>query len=179
MILVLLLLLLMPPRPSTPPGQYRCQLLPNMAQCRIQLLIAHPLLTQVIISLTNSTTNHIIGIRRTSLLVLLLVCNDLFLICWPQRRSCNRWQNLRVKHPSIPWHISILKPSWYISCRLTPTFFLNGVRMKVNERLWNVRSPHRKNICRRSRDVMHVSVLLFNSLKQVVVHLLNPAHDPT
>jgi len=57
--------------------------------CR-PLLRAHHLLTQVLISISNNATNHILGIRRASRLVLLsLVCNDLLFICWSRRRSRN------------------------------------------------------------------------------------------
>jgi len=121
------MLLLLPPRPpGSPPSQYQCYLLPNMAQGRMQLLRDHPLLTQMFIIIGNNATNYIIGIRQASHLVLLpLVCNDLLLICWPQRRSRNKWQNLRVRHPSVPYHISILHPPWRFSCWIIPAVFLN------------------------------------------------------
>jgi hypothetical protein len=131
------MLLLLPP--SSPPGQYQCYLLSNMAQGRIQFLRAHRLLTQVLINIGNSASNHIIDIRQASRLVLLLlVCNDLLFICWPRRRSRNRLQNLRVRHPSVPYHIAILHRPWRFSCQITPTILLNGVSTKVDESLHNI-----------------------------------------
>ena len=100
LVLVMLMLLLPPPRPlASHPGQYRHDLLTNMAQGRIQLLRAHHLLTQMLIS----ASYHVIGIRRVSRLVPLpLLCNELLFICWPQKISWKRWQNLRVRHLSVP-----------------------------------------------------------------------------
>jgi len=88
-LLLLLLLGMLPPRPpSSPPGQYRCDLLPNMAHGRRPLHRAHHLLTQMFISIGNNATNHLIGIRRASCLVLLsLLCTDLLLISWPRKIS--------------------------------------------------------------------------------------------
>jgi len=85
---------------------------------------------------------------------------------------------MRVRRPSVPYHLSVLVKPWHISCRLTPTIFLNGVKTKVEESLHNMCILHRKNTCQRSRDVLHVSVLSLNSLRKVTVHLLNTAHDP-
>jgi len=144
-----------------------------MAQGRIPFLRAHYLPTQVLIKIGNNATNHIIGIRRASRLMQLpLVCNDMVLICWPQMRSWNRWQNLRE-------HIAIHYPSWRVSCQIAPIVLLNGVSTKVNESLHNMSLSHLNNIRRMSRDVLHVSVLSFNSLRQVTINLVNTAHDPT
>jgi len=105
LVLVLLMLLLLPPpRPlGSPPGQYRRDLLPNMAHGLKPLLRAHDLLlTHLLISVGNSGTNHVIGIKRASRLVPLpLLCNDMLFICWPGNISWKRWQNLRVRHCTI------------------------------------------------------------------------------
>jgi len=102
---ILLLMLLPPPRPlASPPGQDRRNLLPNMAHGLKPLLRAQDLLlTHLRISVGNSNTNHVIGIRRASRLVPLpLLCNDLLLICWPRKISWKRWKNMRVRHLSVP-----------------------------------------------------------------------------
>jgi len=107
--LVLPMLLLSPPRPlASPPGQDRRDLLPNMAHGLKPLLKARDLLlTHLLISVGNSGTNHVIGIRRASHLVPLPLCNDMFFICWPGKVSWKKWQNLRVRHCTIPYHIAI------------------------------------------------------------------------
>ena len=102
---ILLLMLLPPPRPlASPPGQDRRNLLPNMANGLKPLLRAHDLLlTHLCISVGKSGTNHVIGIMRASCLVSLpLLCNDLLFICWPRKIFWKRWQNLRVRHRSVP-----------------------------------------------------------------------------
>jgi len=105
LILVLLMLLLPSPRPlASPPAQYRRDLRPNMAHGLKPLLRAHDLrLAHLRINVGNNATNHVIGIRRASRLVPHpLLCNDLLFICWPQKISWKRWQNLRVRHLSVP-----------------------------------------------------------------------------
>jgi len=62
----------------------------------------------MLINVGNNDTNHVIGISRASHLVPLpLLCNDLLFICWLGKISWKRWQNLRVRHCTVPWHIAI------------------------------------------------------------------------
>ena len=99
---------------------YSCRLLglwPRLlvkigAICSLTWLIAWNhcwgLLTHLLISVGNNDTNHVIGIRRASRLVpLTLLCNDLLFICWPRKISWKKWQNLRVRHCILPYHIVI------------------------------------------------------------------------
>ena len=172
LVLVLLMLLLLPPpRPlASSPGQYRRNLLPDMAHGLKPLLRAHDLL---LTHLLNSDTNHDIGIRRASRLIPLpLLCNDLLLISWPGNISWKRWQNLRVRHCIVPQHLS--HPPCMLSCRLTPIGLLKSVSAEVYECLHNLRRCQLYNIRRLSRDAMDVSVLPQHSLRQVTVHLRTP-----
>jgi len=88
LLMVLLMLLLPPPRPLASPHSHDWRdMLLNILQGRIQLLRghAHHLMTQILISMGNNASNHVIGIRQASHLVPLpLLCNDLLLICWPR-----------------------------------------------------------------------------------------------
>jgi len=176
------MLLLPPPRPlASPPGQYRRDLLPYMTQGRIQFLRAHDLLlAQMLINMGNNATNHVIGISWASRLVpLSLLCNDLLFICWPRKISWKRWQNLRVRHPSVPYHIAIPHPPCILSSRLTPIGLLKCVSAVVKECLHNLRRSQLYNIRQMSRDDLNVSVLPQNSLRQVSVHPNNTAYNPT
>jgi len=180
--LVLLMLLLPPPRPlALPPGQDRRDLLPNMAHGLKPLLRAHDLLlTHLLISVGNSGTNHVIGIRRASRLVPLpLLCNDLIFICWPGKISWKKWKNLRVRHCTVPYHIAIRHAPCLLSCRLTPIGLLKSVSVEaVYECLHNPRRCQLYNIRRMSRDALDVSVVPQHSLRQVTVHPTNTAHNP-
>ena len=90
----MLVLLVSPPRSlGSPPGNDRRDLLPNILQGRIQLLRGHArhLLTQKLISMGNSSANHVIGVRGASRLVPLpLLCNDLLLVWRPRNISLAR-----------------------------------------------------------------------------------------
>jgi len=176
------MLVLPPPRPlAPPPGHDRRDLLPNILQGRIQLLRghAHHLLTQLLISVGNNATNHVIGIRRASRLVPLpLLCNDLLFICWPGKISWKKWKNLRVRHCTVSYHIAIRHPPCLLSCRLTPIGLLKSVSAEVYECLHNLRRCQLYNIRRMSRDALDVSVLPQHPLRKVMVHPTNTAHNP-
>ena len=142
LLLMVLLMLVSPPRPlASPPGHDRRDLLPNILQGRIQLLRghAHHLLTQKLISMGNNAVNHVIGIRRVSRLVPLpLLCNDLLLIWRPRNISQKKWQNLRVRHNSVPSYIAICHTPCVLSCMLTPIGRLKRVSAEVDESLHNL-----------------------------------------
>jgi len=150
-------------------------------QGRIQLLRghAHHLLTQKLISMGNSAINHVIGIRRVSRLVPLpLLCNDLLLIWRPRNISQKKWQNLRVRHNSVPSYIAICHTPCVLSCMLTPIGRLKRVSAEVDESLHNLSRWQLYNIRRRSKDGLDVSVLPQNSLGQVTVHPTITTHNP-
>jgi len=182
LVLVLLMLLVPPPQPlASPPGNDRCDLLPNIMQGRIQLLRghAHHPLTQKLISMGNNAANHVIGIRRASRLVPLpLFCNDLLLIWRPRNISRKKWQNLRVRHNGVPSYIAIYHTPCVLFCMLTPIGRLKRVSAEVDESLHNLSRWQLYNIRRRSRDGLDVSVLTQKPLGKVTVYLTITAHNP-
>jgi len=99
-----------------------------------------------------------------------LLRNNLLLIRRNWRSFINRWQNLRVRHLAIPYHITRdVVPQ--IICHLTPLIRRNDMHMEICGSLYNLVWRNRLHRYWRLRDVLHKPVLSFNSLRQVTGHL--------